>query len=97
MDITGIRPGRMPCVEQAEEPAAYRTVATAPLLGLDGGEALFGVDRLLREPDTGSRALHRTLIPFTTTDDEQLAQASDTEPEQICAVLTAAGHKLTWH
>ncbi|MDP9613100.1 recombinase family protein [Streptomyces demainii] len=64
----------------------------------DEGEALFGVDRLLVDPDTGTRALHRVLIPFTTADQaEQLAAAPDTEPEQIYAILTAAGHKLTWH
>lgn len=27
---------------------------------------------------------------------EQLGEAPDTEPEQIYAILTAAGHKLTW-
>ncbi|ASQ95716.1 GntR family transcriptional regulator [Streptomyces sp. 11-1-2] len=87
--------------EQAEEPAVHRTTTTAttaPLLGLDEGEALFGIDRLLTDPDTGTHALHRVLIPFATTDEvEQLAEAPDTEPEQIYAILTAAGHKLTWH
>ncbi|CDR07207.1 transcriptional regulator, GntR family [Streptomyces iranensis] len=51
-------------------------------------------------PDrTGNTSpLHRTLIPFATADEaEQLAEAPDTEPEQIYAILTAAGHKLTWH
>ncbi|MEU1804341.1 GntR family transcriptional regulator [Streptomyces sp. NPDC019937] len=87
--------------EQVEEPTIYRTTTTAntaPLLGLDEGEALFGVDRLLADPDTGTRALHCVLIPFATADQaEQLADAPDTEPEQIYAILTAAGHKLTWH
>ncbi|MEV7424222.1 hypothetical protein [Streptomyces sp. NPDC091212] len=27
---------------------------------------------------------------------EQLAETPDAAPEQICAILTAAGHKLTW-
>ncbi|MCO8305342.1 GntR family transcriptional regulator [Streptomyces sp. RKCA744] len=87
--------------EQAETPATYRTTTTAitgPLLGLAEGEALFGVDRLLTDPDTGTRALHSVLIPFATADQaEQLAEAPDTKPEQIYAILTAAGHKLTWH
>ncbi|MFG2579943.1 GntR family transcriptional regulator [Streptomyces malaysiensis] len=87
--------------EQAETPAIYRTTTTAitgPLLGLTEGEAVFGVDRLLTDPGTGTRALHTVLIPFATADKaEQLAEAPDTEPEQIYAILTAAGHKLTWH
>ncbi|MFE3217659.1 GntR family transcriptional regulator [Streptomyces antimycoticus] len=87
--------------EQAEEPTVYRTTTTAitaPLLGVDEGEALFGVDRLLTDPATGTRALHRVLIPFATADEaKELAEAPDTEPEQIYAALTAAGNKLTWH
>ncbi|AJZ82517.1 GntR family transcriptional regulator [Streptomyces sp. AgN23] len=87
--------------EQAEEPTVYRTTTTAitaPLLGVEEGEALFGVDRLLTDPATGTRALHRVLIPFATADEaKELAEAPDTEPEQIYAVLTAAGNKLTWH
>ncbi|ADI07408.1 putative GntR family transcriptional regulator [Streptomyces bingchenggensis BCW-1] len=87
--------------EQAETPTVYRTTTTAttgPLLGLDEGEALFGVDRLLTDPKTGTRAMHRVLIPFATAADEaeQLGEAPDTEPEQIYAALTAAGHNLTW-
>ncbi|WP_435242748.1 GntR family transcriptional regulator [Streptomyces cucumeris] len=86
--------------QQVEEPAIYRTsttTTTGPLLGLGEGEALFGVDRLLADPETGTRAAHRVLIPFATADQaEQLAETPDTEPEQIYAILTAAGHKLTW-
>ncbi|MFD3488822.1 GntR family transcriptional regulator [Streptomyces sp. NPDC058665] len=87
--------------QQAEAPTVYRTTTTAstgPLLELDQGEALFAVDRLLTDPDTETRALHRTLIPFATADQaKQLAEAPDTEPEQIYAILTKAGHTLTWH
>ncbi|MCK7623328.1 GntR family transcriptional regulator [Streptomyces sp. RS10V-4] len=87
--------------QQAEAPTVYRTTTTAatgPLLGLAEGEALFAVDRLLADPHTDTRALHRVLIPFATADQaEQLAEAPDTEPEQIYALLAAAGHKLTWH
>ncbi|MEU8822464.1 GntR family transcriptional regulator [Streptomyces sp. NPDC048636] len=87
--------------QQVEEPAIYRTTTTAttgPLLGLGEGEALFGVDRLLADPETGTRAAHRVLIPFATAADEaeQLGEAPDTEPEEIYAILAAAGHKLTW-
>ncbi|MGD3111460.1 GntR family transcriptional regulator [Streptomyces sp. YGL11-2] len=86
--------------QQAEAPTVYRTTTTAttaPLLELAEGEALFAVDRLLTDPYTGTPALHRVLIPFVTADEtERLAQAPDTEPEQIYALLTKAGHELTW-
>ncbi|MGW5114824.1 GntR family transcriptional regulator [Streptomyces noursei] len=88
--------------QQIEEPTIYRTTTTAttgPLLKLAEGEALFAVDRLLSDPHTDTRALHRVLIPFATAaDDEagQLGEAPDTELEQIYALLAAAGHKLTW-
>ncbi|MFI9081155.1 GntR family transcriptional regulator [Streptomyces sioyaensis] len=87
--------------QQIEEPTAYRTTTTTTtgqLLGLAEGEALFAVDRLLSDPGTETRALHRVLIPFATAADEagQLGEAPDTEPEQIYALLAAAGHKLTW-
>ncbi|NJQ00569.1 GntR family transcriptional regulator [Streptomyces zingiberis] len=83
----------------AEEPTVHRTTTTAttgPLLGLDEGEALFGVDRLLTDPTTGTRALHRTLIPFTTAEGTDLAENPDAAPERIYALLTEAGHHLSW-
>ncbi|MER6048429.1 GntR family transcriptional regulator [Streptomyces sp. NPDC001793] len=86
--------------QQAEAPTVYRTTTTAStgsLLGLGEGEALFAVDRLLSDPHTGARALHRVLIPFATADQvEELAETPDTEPELIYAMLTEAGHQLTW-
>ncbi|WDT57259.1 hypothetical protein [Streptomyces sp. G7(2002)] len=86
---------------EVEALTVYRTTTTAttsPLLVLPDGEALFAVDRLLSGPRTETRALHRVLIPFATAvnEAEQLGDASDTEPEQIYAIPTAAGHKLTW-
>ncbi|MFF8900058.1 GntR family transcriptional regulator [Streptomyces lydicus] len=86
---------------EVEAPTVYRTTTTAttgPLLGLDEGEALFAVDRLLSDPHTETRALHRVLIPFATAanEAEQLGEAPDTEPEQIYAILTAVGHELVW-
>jgi GntR family transcriptional regulator len=83
----------------AEEPAVYRTkttAATGALLGLGEGEALFGVDRLLTDLTTGTRALHRTLIPFATAEGTALAEHPDMEPERIYALLTVAGHDLSW-
>ncbi|QRX92258.1 GntR family transcriptional regulator [Streptomyces noursei] len=86
--------------QQIEAPTIHRTTATAttgPLLGLAEGDALFAVDRLLSDAHTDTRALHRVLIPFATADQaEELAEAPDAEPEQIYALLTAAGHELTW-
>ncbi|MET9645579.1 GntR family transcriptional regulator [Streptomyces syringium] len=85
--------------EQPGEPKIYRTETTAitgPPLGVGEGEALFGCDRLLTDPATGTRALHRTLIPFATADDTELAQVPDTEPAAIYELLSKAGHKLWW-
>ncbi|MET8680923.1 GntR family transcriptional regulator [Streptomyces sp. NPDC004647] len=85
--------------EQEQGPAVYRTETTAtigPLLQLAEGEALFGCDRLLTDPDTGTRLLHRTLIPFATAEDTQLADAPDTGPTAIFDLLAKTGHKLWW-
>ncbi|MGW1496299.1 GntR family transcriptional regulator [Streptomyces sp. NPDC002402] len=86
--------------EQPHEPTVYRTETTAttgPLLELAEGEALFGVDRVLIDPATGARALHRVLIPLATAENTPpLTDAPDTAPEEIYTTLTAAGHKLTW-
>lgn len=83
----------------AEKPSVYHTRTTAttgPLPALDEGEALFGVDRLLTDPATGTRALHRTLIPFATAEGTELAEHPDTEPTRIYALLTETGHTLSW-
>ncbi|MEN2418325.1 GntR family transcriptional regulator [Streptomyces rimosus] len=86
--------------EQITPPTVYRTRTTAvtgPPLGLPEDEELFACDRVLRHPKTGTRALHRTLIPFATADiAPSLAEAPDASPTDIYAALTAAGHKLTW-
>lgn len=84
----------------AEDPAVYRshtTQATGTLLGLDAEEAIFVCDRLLTDPATGTRALHRTTIPFEVAESvDTLAEAPDSEPDAIYALLTAAGHTLWW-
>jgi GntR family transcriptional regulator len=85
--------------QQAEAPSIYRTTTTeitAPLLSLQEGEALFGVDRLLTEAATGARVLHQTLIPFATAEGTPLAENPDTEPADIYSLLTEAGHTLWW-
>lgn len=85
--------------QPAEDPRTYRTTTTAtnaPLLGLEEGEALFGVDRLLADTVTGTRLLHQTLIPFTTAEGTALAEQPDTELVDIYALLADSGHTLSW-
>lgn len=86
--------------EQVQEPVIYRThttSATAALLELHENEDLFGVDRVLLEPATNTRALHRVLIPLATADKAPaLAETPDLPLDETYATLTAAGHKLTW-
>ncbi|CAM5311054.1 HTH-type transcriptional repressor NanR [Streptomyces fumanus] len=53
--------------KEVETPSTYRartTETTGRLLKLGEEEALFGCDRLLIDPTSGTRATHRTLIPF---------------------------------
>ena len=85
---------------QLAEPAnVYRTKTTAMtglLLDLAEDEAAFGVDRLLTDPATGTRLMHQTLIPFATAEGTELAEAPDTEPTRMYAMLADAGHALRW-
>ncbi|MEU4213061.1 GntR family transcriptional regulator [Streptomyces sp. NPDC026206] len=85
--------------ERVEEPATYRSTTTAitgPLLELPEGEAVFGTDRLLVDSASGTRALHRLIVPFCVAEGSPLADAPDAEPEQIYALLAEAGHELFW-
>ncbi|MFC4503240.1 MULTISPECIES: GntR family transcriptional regulator [Streptomyces] len=86
--------------QQAEEPSTYRThatEATAHALELRLEDALFGCDRLLVDPATGTRAMHRMLTPFATAEAvPALAETPDAEPAAVYAMLTKAGHKLWW-
>ncbi|MEO3751756.1 GntR family transcriptional regulator [Streptomyces sp. B6B3] len=82
-----------------EGPTVHRTHTTPEtgrLLGLPTEEPLFGVDRLYNHPDTGTRLAHRTLIPYATAEDTELADHPDTDPAASYAILTKAGHTLTW-
>ncbi len=82
-----------------EKPTIYRTTATSetgPSLGLEEGEALFGCDWLLADPSTGTRCMHRVLIPFATAEGTVLADEPDRQPADIYAALTDAGHALWW-
>ncbi|MFJ2568287.1 GntR family transcriptional regulator [Streptomyces sp. NPDC087568] len=86
--------------QEAEEPSTYRTRTTKDtgrLLQLDEEEALFGCDRLLTDPSTGTRATHRTLIPFEIAEAVPLLGKEPCKPPAaIYWVLTQAGHKLSW-
>ncbi|ELP66424.1 GntR family transcriptional regulator [Streptomyces turgidiscabies] len=86
--------------DEVEEPSTYRTRTTKDtgrLLQLGAEEALFGCDRLLIDPGSGTRAMHRTLIPFTTAEAiPPLAEEPSTRPAAIYGLLTEDGHKLSW-
>ncbi|WP_030171361.1 GntR family transcriptional regulator [Streptomyces sp. NRRL S-813] len=86
--------------EETEEPSTYRTrtsKATGRLLQLGEKEALFGCDRLLVDPSTGTRAMHRTLIPFEAAESVPLlAEDPGKQPAEIYRLLTQDGHKLSW-
>ncbi|MFJ6082633.1 GntR family transcriptional regulator [Streptomyces sp. NPDC092369] len=86
--------------QEAEQPSTYRThttKTTSRLLQLDEEEALFGCDRLLTDPSTGTRAMHRTLIPFEVAEAVPLLGKEPCKPPAaIYWVLTQAGHALAW-
>ncbi|MET7480681.1 GntR family transcriptional regulator [Streptomyces sp. NPDC005648] len=86
--------------QEAEEPSAYRTRTTKETgrpLQLGKEEALLGCDRLLIDPSTGTRAMHRTLIPFEVAQVVPLlAEEPCKRPAAFYRLLTDNGHKLTW-
>ncbi|MDT9696771.1 GntR family transcriptional regulator [Streptomyces sp. P17] len=86
--------------QETEEPSTYRThttKTTGRLLQLDKEEALFGCDRLLVDPSTGTRAMHRTLIPFEVAEAVPLLSKEPCKPPAaIYRLLTQAGHALSW-
>ncbi|WP_141209422.1 GntR family transcriptional regulator [Streptomyces griseorubiginosus] len=86
--------------QETEEPSTYRTrttTATGRLLQLGVEEELFGCDRLLIDPGTGTRAMHRMLIPFEIAETVPLLSEEPYQPPAaIYRLLTQAGHKLSW-
>src|SRR5262249_53221139 len=86
--------------QEVEEPSAYRTHTTKDtgrLLQRGEEEALFGCNRLLMDPSTGTRAMHRTLIPVGVAEAVPLLGKEPCKPPAaIYWVLTQAGHKLSW-
>ncbi|QFQ97165.1 GntR family transcriptional regulator [Streptomyces phaeolivaceus] len=86
--------------DETEQPGTYRTRTTKDtgrLLGLGEEEALFGCDRLLTDPATGTRAMHRTLIPFEVAESVPLlAEEPCRRPAAVYWLLAQDGHKLWW-
>ncbi|MGW0762381.1 GntR family transcriptional regulator [Streptomyces sp. NPDC002814] len=86
--------------DEADEPSTYRThttKATGRLLELGEEEALFGCDQLLVDAATGTRAMHRTLIPFDVAEGiPLLADEPCKRPAAIYWLLSQHGHKLWW-
>ncbi|GHE90570.1 GntR family transcriptional regulator [Streptomyces fumanus] len=86
--------------KEVETPSTYRartTETTGRLLKLGEEEALFGCDRLLIDPTSGTRATHRTLIPFEVAESvPPLAEDPGQHPEALYRLLVQAGHKLWW-
>ncbi|MBQ0848004.1 GntR family transcriptional regulator [Streptomyces sp. BH-SS-21] len=86
--------------DEAEEPTPHRahsTKATGPLLGLDTDEDLFVCDRLLTDPTSGTRAMHRTTTPLAVAADAPLlGEAPGPPPTTAYGILSQAGHKLWW-
>lgn len=61
------------------------------------GAAVFARDRLLIDPSTGTRAMHRTSIPFAVAEGiPLLAEEPCKRPAAIYWLLTNDGHKLWW-
>ncbi|WP_432043822.1 GntR family transcriptional regulator [Streptomyces cadmiisoli] len=86
--------------QETEQPSTYRTRTTKEtgrFLQLGEEEALFGCDRLLVDRSTGTRAMHRTLIPFEVAEAVPLLGKEPCKPPAaIYRLLTQAGHKLSW-
>lgn len=86
--------------DEAETPSVHRTrttKTTGRLLDLGEEEDLFGCDRLLIESATGTRTMHRMLIPFEVAESvPALAKEPGQQPTAAYAALAKAGHKLWW-
>lgn len=83
-----------------EEPTIYRAptdTTTGPLLGMDEGEMTIVCDRLIQDPTTGTRALHRLVLPMEHIAKTPLVTTPNVTPAKAYAILTTAGHTLTWH
>ncbi|GAA1982223.1 GntR family transcriptional regulator [Kitasatospora viridis] len=83
-----------------EEATVYRAptdAVTAPLLGMDEEELTIVCDRLITDPATGTRALHRLVLPLERVGETSLVRTPAVAPAKVYAILAKAGHDLTWH
>ncbi|MEU1628695.1 hypothetical protein ABZ746_25970 [Streptomyces sp. NPDC020096] len=89
----------LPELEEVEPPAVSRvslTATAAELLNQQGQQAL-SVDRLLRDPASGTRLAQRVLIPLSVAADVPgVADTPDAPLPELYAHFHAAGHELTW-
>ncbi|MCX4667995.1 GntR family transcriptional regulator [Streptomyces sp. NBC_01381] len=87
--------------DEAEEPTPYRALSTranSQLLGIGADEDLFVCDRLLIDPASGTRAMHRTVTPLSVAADIPALGETPPGPPPAAAyeIMTQAGHKLWW-
>ncbi|MFD9125857.1 GntR family transcriptional regulator [Kitasatospora sp. NPDC059571] len=83
----------------SEQPTVYRTrtdTVTGPWLDMETGELLIGCDRLIVAPNDGTRALHRLWLPMERVESTPLAKTPAVTPAKAYAILSTAGHQLTW-
>ncbi|QKV94712.1 GntR family transcriptional regulator [Streptomyces sp. NA02950] len=85
--------------EVAEEPTVTRDHASGTVASLLGRGPVHTItaERLLRDPETGVRAAHKTVIPFDVADQvPALAERPDAHPPELYAMLADKGLTLTW-
>ncbi|MEU6825108.1 GntR family transcriptional regulator [Streptomyces atriruber] len=87
--------------DEAEYPTPYRaysTDANGQLLGIGTDQDLFVCDRLLTDPASTTRAMHRTLTPLAVAADIPALGEEPPGPPPATAyeIMAQAGHKLWW-
>ncbi|WP_431776526.1 GntR family transcriptional regulator [Streptomyces cucumeris] len=83
----------------AEEPTITRDHASGTIARLLGRGPVHTImaERLLRDPETGARAAHRSVIPFDVADQvPALAERPDAHPPELYSMCTDAGLTLEW-
>ncbi|MGW7542223.1 GntR family transcriptional regulator [Streptomyces sp. NPDC054770] len=89
----------LPEMTEAEAPAISRTSLDGPPavhLGQQDQDAI-SVDRMVYDPNTGTRMAHRTLIPLSTAAEApSLAEAPEVPTSEIYDQLTQAGFSLSF-
>ncbi|WP_461008778.1 GntR family transcriptional regulator [Streptomyces capparidis] len=85
------RPGEEVTVHRGEADQA-----TAALLGIEEGEAVFTVECAATDPETGVKVMYRRVLPFAVADGTALAEAPDAEPGRAYSALAAAHGSLSW-